>query len=79
MMPQVHHFDQTAVYMANPSTRKTTMFGLFKKDPAKKLEKAYRAKLEEARDLQRSGDIKGYAVAMDEAETILKQLEAVRG
>ena len=55
------------------------MFGLFKKDPAKKLEKAYRAKLEEARDLQRSGDIKGYAVAMDEAETILKQLEAVRG
>lgn len=42
----------------------------------KKLEKAYAAKLTEARDLQRKGDIKGFARASAEADSILQQLEA---
>ena len=54
------------------------MFGLFKKDPAKKLEKQHRKLLEEAMQLQRGGDIKGYAAKMAEAEEVEKQLEAVR-
>ena len=37
------------------------MFNFFKQDPLKKLDKQYRQLLEEARDLQRKGDINGYA------------------
>ena len=54
------------------------MFGLFKKDPVKKLEKQYDKMLEEARDLQRSGDIKGYAKKMGEAEEIAKEIDQAR-
>ena len=54
------------------------MFGLFKKDPIKKLEKEYDAILLKARDVQRSGDIKGYAKIMAESEEILKQIETLR-
>ncbi|MEM1270353.1 MAG: DUF6435 family protein [Bacteroidota bacterium] len=54
------------------------MFGLFKSNPTKKLEKAYKAKLEEALKAQRGGDIKRFAVLSAEAEELLKQLEAAR-
>lgn len=53
------------------------MFGFFKTDPRKKLEKAYAAKLEEARDAQRGGDIKRFAQLTAEAEAIVKQIEAL--
>lgn len=54
------------------------MFGLFKKDPASKLRKAYHKKLEEARDVQRSGDLKKYARLMEEAEQMAKELEKMK-
>lgn len=54
------------------------MFGLFKKDPIKKLEKEYEAILVKARDTQRAGDIKGYAKLMEESEEILKKIDALR-
>ncbi len=54
------------------------MFGLFKKDPVKKLEKEYDAILVKARDTQRSGDIKGYAKLMAESEEILKKIEELK-
>ncbi len=54
------------------------MFGFFKKDPAKKLEKEYRRLLEEARDIQRSGDVKSAALKYDEAEKLADKLEAMR-
>lgn len=53
------------------------MFNFFKKDPAKKLEKAYERLLEEAMQLQRGGDIQGYAKKMAEAEAVQKELEAL--
>lgn len=53
------------------------MFGLFKSDPRKKLEKAYAAKLLEARDAQRGGDIKLFAKLTEEAENIVKQIETL--
>jgi len=53
------------------------MFGLFNKDPAKKLLEQYARLLEEARDLQRKGDIKGFALKTAEAEEVSKQLEAL--
>ena len=53
------------------------MFGLFKKDPAKQLKAEYAKLLEEARDLQRKGDIKGFAQKSAEAEEVAKKLEAL--
>ncbi|MGK0364697.1 MAG: hypothetical protein ACI85O_001755 [Saprospiraceae bacterium] len=50
------------------------MFGLFKKDPAKKLEKKHTQLLEEAMQLQRKGDIKGYAKKMEEAVDVEKEI-----
>jgi hypothetical protein len=52
------------------------VFGLFRKDPVKKLEKEYARKLELARDLQRKGDIVAYSKMAAEADVVLKQLEA---
>lgn len=53
------------------------MFNLFNKDPVKVLDKQYRQLLEEAQQLQRSGDIKGYALKTQEAEDVLKQIETL--
>ena len=54
------------------------MFGLFKKDPIKKMEKEYFAMLEKARDIQRSGDIKSYAKMMAKSEELWAQIEKQR-
>lgn len=54
------------------------MFGLFKKDPVKKLEKQHKKLLEEAMQLQRGGDIKGYAKKMSEAEAIAQEIEQLQ-
>ncbi|MGE6791247.1 hypothetical protein SAMN05216206_0821 [Pseudomonas guineae] len=51
------------------------MFGLFKNDPAKKLRKQYSAKLEEAMQAQRNGDIRSYATLSEEAQALWAQLE----
>ncbi|KXJ51127.1 MAG: hypothetical protein AXW17_00200 [Colwellia sp. Phe_37] len=54
------------------------MFSIFKKDPSKKLNKRYEAKLEQAMLAQRNGDIKGYAMLTAEAEEIATQLNALK-
>jgi hypothetical protein len=54
------------------------MFGFFKTDPAKKLKAEYNKLLEEARDLQRKGDIKGYAHKTAEAEALLEKIESLK-
>ncbi|PHN02655.1 DUF6435 family protein [Flavilitoribacter nigricans] len=54
------------------------MFGLFKKDPVKKLEKEYYETLEKARDIQRAGDIKAYSAMMAKSEEIWARIEALR-
>jgi hypothetical protein len=51
------------------------MFGLFKKDPIKKLEREYEKIMEEAMHIQRSGDLKAYAVKIEQAEKIQKEIE----
>lgn len=51
------------------------MFGVFKKDPAKKLRKAYSAKLEAAMQAQRNGDIRTYSLLSEEADALWKALE----
>lgn len=53
------------------------MFNLFKKDPVKELEKKYARLMEEAMQLQRKGDIKGYAAKIAEAEAVQKEIDAL--
>ena len=55
------------------------MFGLFKKDPIKKLEKEYLKLMEEAMHIQRGGDIKAYSAKVAEAEEVQKKIEALQG
>ncbi|MEP0355326.1 DUF6435 family protein [Paraglaciecola sp.] len=54
------------------------MFNLFKKNPIKKLEKAYLVKLEQAMHAQRKGDIKSYSMITEEAEKIQEQMSALQ-
>ncbi len=51
------------------------MFGIFKKDPIKKLEKQYQQLMEEAMHIQRGGDIKAYSAKVAEAEEVQKKIE----
>lgn len=53
------------------------MFGIFNKNPLKKLNKRYEAKLEQAMHAQRNGDIKGYAMITAEAEQIAVEIQAL--
>lgn len=54
------------------------MFSIFKKDPIKKLDKAYEDKLEQAMLAQRNGDIKAYAMITAEAEKIGEQIRELQ-
>ena len=51
------------------------MFGLFKADPKKKLDKEYKALLEQAMQAQRSGDIRTYSELTELAEAKKKELD----
>jgi hypothetical protein len=51
------------------------MLKWFRSDPTKKLRRQYEQKLLEARDLQRKGDIQGFAQKSAEAEAIMQQIE----
>ncbi len=53
------------------------MFGLFRSDPTKKLQKEYAKKLEEARDAQRNGKIPLYANLIAESEEIAAKIDAL--
>ena len=54
------------------------MFGFFKKDPIKKLQKQYNDKLKEAMDAQRNGDIRKYSLLTTEADSLLKSIEKLQ-
>ena len=51
------------------------MFGLFKKDPLKKLKKEYAELTEQAMQLQRNGDIAGYSQLTRKAEDTYKKIQ----
>lgn len=46
-----------------------------KRDPVKKLKKAYQQKLESAMHAMRRGDVRGNAQLMEEAEKIRREME----
>ena len=51
------------------------MLNLFKSDPVKKLKTQHARMLEEAVQIQRSGDLKKYAFHMEAIDKLEKQLE----
>ena len=53
------------------------MFGLFKGDPIKKLEKKYQQLSEEAMNAQRNGNIELYSQLTFQAEEILKEIDSL--
>ncbi len=56
------------------------MFGLFKKKNEKAiLQKQYESLMKEARDIQRSGDMKAFALKTAETEKIMDQIIAMKG
>ena len=54
------------------------MFGLFKKSPVKKLEKARHALVTSAFQAQRNGDIRLYSSLTSEAEALREQIETLK-
>ncbi|MEM0912055.1 MAG: DUF6435 family protein [Pseudomonadota bacterium] len=53
------------------------MFGLFQRDPTKKLRKQYDLKLEQAMLAQRKGDIKSYSMLSAEAEELWSEIKVI--
>lgn len=54
------------------------MFGLFKSNPVQNLEKKRMKLLEEAMHIQRTGDLKLYAVKMEVIDKLEKEIENLR-
>jgi hypothetical protein len=54
------------------------MFSFFKRNPIAKLEKQYLRLMEEARDIQRTGDLKAYARKIAESEELLEKIDTLK-
>lgn len=54
------------------------MLKWFRKDPLKQLTATYERLLLEARDLQRNGDIVGYARKSAEADAVLQEIDRLQ-
>lgn len=54
------------------------MLGFLRPSPEKRLEKRYANLLEQARDLQRSGNMPAFAEKSAEAEAVGRELDALR-
>lgn len=58
--------------------KKIIHVSLFKKDPIKDLENKRKKLLEEAMHIQRSGDLKLYALKMESIDNLEKQIDALQ-
>ena len=55
------------------------MFGLFRKDPTKALQKEHEALLTKAFHAQRNGDIRKYSLLTADAEAVREKIEKIKG
>ncbi|MBA2778820.1 DUF6435 family protein [Billgrantia kenyensis] len=55
------------------------MWGIFRRDPAARLQKAYERKLEEAMLASRNGDMRANASLTEEAEALRAEIERLKG
>ena len=54
------------------------MFGLFKRDPKKKLQQDYERKLQAAMEASRNGDMRANATLTEEADALLAEIERLK-
>lgn len=54
------------------------MFGLFKRDPKRKLQQDYEKKLEEAMLASRNGDMRANATLTEEANALLAEINKLK-
>lgn len=54
------------------------MLRFLKKDTTKALQKAYEAKLTEAQQAQRNGDIRNYSLLSEEADSLYRMIQAAQ-
>ncbi|HAZ99281.1 DUF6435 family protein [Halomonas sp. CnH100-B] len=54
------------------------MFGLFNRDPQKKLQQAYERKLQAAMEASRNGDMRANATLTEEAEELLAEINRLK-
>ena len=54
------------------------MFGLFNRDPQKKLQQAYERKLQAAMEASRNGDMRANATLTEEAEALLAKINRLK-
>lgn len=54
------------------------MFGLFKSDPSKKLQKQYDQLLEQGMQAQRNGDMRLFAERTAEANAVLEKIQQAK-
>jgi hypothetical protein len=72
--PKTSDFSATILHFPRYVEKSSFMFGFFKKNPTKELEKQHKRLMEEAMAIQRSGDLKAYAVKIDEAEKLMDKI-----
>lgn len=53
------------------------MFGIFKRDPKKKLQQDYERKLQAAMEASRNGDMRANATLTEEAEALLADIKRI--
>ncbi|MCE8002634.1 DUF6435 family protein [Billgrantia ethanolica] len=54
------------------------MFAIFRRDPTKRLQKAYERKLEEAMLASRNGDMRANAALTEQAEALRLEIERLK-
>ena len=59
-------------------TKEVDMFGLFRKDPTKKIQKKIQQKYTESVALQRNGKLREYGEIMKEIDTLEQELNRLR-
>jgi hypothetical protein len=65
----------TIINVSKVLFRRVVMFGLFKRNPKKKMRKEYDALLEKAMYAQRNGDIRSYSMLTADAEALWEKIE----
>lgn len=63
--------------MFDPNQTKVNPLPLFKRDPKKKLRKAYQQKMEAAMQAMRRGDVRNNALLVAEADEIKAKIDAL--
>ena len=71
-------FKRSKFELTNANLEALSMIGFLGRNSSKKLDKRYRALLQEAMEAQRSGDIRRYSELSKDADDVLKKIEHIK-